>query len=348
MQLFESVGDSARVFVFADPESGLRALLCVDELSLGPAAGGIRTRAYPSEADALADVRRLARAMSHKCAIAGLDAGGCKTVVLDHPGLNRERAFEVLGARIEELGGMVHCAGDLGTTALDLAAVARRTQYVHTSPSLADAVARGHLRCVEACAARRGVEVRGLRVAVQGCGAIGAAVARTLADVGASLVVSDVDRGLATEVAAATGAEHVSPDALLLADVDLLAPCAVGGVIDLEVAAQMKAWALCGGANNLVCDERAADILVARGIVHVPDIVSSAGAVIEGIGRRVMGLEDPSGLIDALGSTAASILEEALGERRPADVVGVARARARIRDAAARDSRSTGARGEPE
>lgn len=350
MQLFESLGDSARLFVFTDTASGLRALLCVDDLTLGPAAGGIRTRAYASEADALADVRRLARAMSHKCAIAGLDAGGCKTVVLDHPALNRVRAFELLGARIEELGGMVHCAGDLGTTEVDLDAVARRTQYVHTSPALAGAVARGHLRCVEACAQRRGVEVAGLRVAVQGCGAIGAAVATALTAAGASLTVADVDEARAAEVAARTGAAIVSPETLLMSDVDLLAPCAAGGVIDVEVASHMKAWALCGGANNLIHDERAAAALVAREIVHVPDIVSSAGAVIEGIARRVMGSDDPLALIDALGRTAASILEESLGERRPADEVGITRAQFRIREAAlgASRGRTTGAGGEAE
>src|SRR5690606_4769428 len=109
-----------------------------------------------------------------KCALAGLDAGGAKAVVLDHPGLDRPAAFRRLGLLVAELGGVFRTAGDLGTAPADLAAMAETCPYVHADErGLADAVARGLLACLRACARARGRELAGLRVAVQGCGAIG-------------------------------------------------------------------------------------------------------------------------------------------------------------------------------
>jgi leucine dehydrogenase len=166
-----------RQLEWRDAASGLEAILVIDDDTLGPAAGGVRTRSYPSLAEARADAAALARAMTIKCALAGLDAGGGKCVVLDHPGLDRPRAFAELGARIAELGGGFRTAGDLGTTDADLAAMASTCAWVHAGSDLAGAVARGVVRCIEACAAVRGVPVAGLAVAIQGCGAIGAAAA---------------------------------------------------------------------------------------------------------------------------------------------------------------------------
>ncbi|HLM76174.1 MAG TPA: Glu/Leu/Phe/Val dehydrogenase dimerization domain-containing protein, partial [Polyangiaceae bacterium] len=175
-------------FIFiTDPPSGLRAFLVLDSLALGPAAGGVRTRRYPSAESALRDALDLARAMTLKCALAGLDAGGGKCVVMDHEGLDRPRAFEHLGRRIEALRGAFRTAGDLGTTKEDLEAMARGTRYVYLDErGLTSAVARGMLRCIEACAAERGrKDVAGMRVAIQGAGSIGSAVAEALSNEGA-------------------------------------------------------------------------------------------------------------------------------------------------------------------
>jgi leucine dehydrogenase len=289
VDLFESLEARgvARCLAFSDPASGLRAFVVLDDLTLGPAAGGVRTRRYPSTEDALADAARLARAMTLKCALAGLDAGGGKAVVLDHPGLDRKQAFERLGRHVEELGGLLHTAGDLGTTAEDLAAMARRTRYVNTNGgSLLSAAARGLVGCLQACVAVHGEgSMRGLRVAIQGCGGIGAALARSLARLGARLLVSDVVPERAEALAGELGADSVDPELALLADVDVIAPCAGGGVITPEVANNLRAWAVCGGANNQLSGPEAARIMAARGVLHVPDIIASAGAVIEGSGR---------------------------------------------------------------
>lgn len=319
---------AARCYAFTDPTSGLRAFVVIDDVTLGPAAGGVRTHRYPSPAAALEDAARLARAMTLKCALGGVAAGGGKAVVLDHDGLDRDRAFEVLGRRVEELGGLFRTAGDLGTTARDLAAMARTTRFVHTDErDLTAAVGRGLLRCLEACAKRRGREVRGLTVAVQGCGAIGAAVARALAGAGASLRVADVDAGRAARVAEEVGASVCRPDEVLTADVDVLAPCAIGRVIDERAARALRAWAVCGAANDVLASPAVARTLMERGVALVPDVVASAGAVVEGIGRTVMGLPDRGALIDGLGETAGRILDESSRTDTPTPRVAEALAR---------------------
>ena len=316
-----------------DRATGLTAFIAIDDTTLGPAAGGVRTKRYESDRAALADVRALARAMTIKCALGGLDAGGGKCVVLEHDGLDRPRAFAALAERIEALGGLFRTAGDLGTTAADLAAMATRTRFVHTDETgLAAAVARGLVRCIEAAArAHRGdARLRGLSIAVQGAGAIGAAAARVLTAAGASVTLADVDSARAAAVAKGTGARVVDPSAILALDVDIVAPCATGGVIDSAAVRALHAWAIVGAANNVLASDAVAHELAKRGVLHVPDTIASAGAVIEGIGRTVMGLADRTPLIDALGTTASEVLAEARATGRPSSVVAAARAQARI------------------
>jgi leucine dehydrogenase len=304
-----------RCLLWADKPSGLRAVVVIDDLTLGPAAGGIRTRAYPSLDAAIADAAALARAMTFKCALGGLAAGGCKIVVLDRPELDRPAAFERLGKRVEELDGLVHTAGDLGTTEADLQIAGKHTRYLHRDPSARYAsVARGLIRCVEACVAHRGDDptaLGGLKVAVQGCGAIGAAVARGLAELGVELLLSDVDADRATGLADELGAALIRPEDVLTVAVDVVAPCALGGVLTDETARSVQAWAVVGAANNILSDRRVAATLAARDILFVPDIIASAGAVVDGIGGTVMGLSDRTPLIDALGTTATEVLARA-------------------------------------
>ena len=154
---------TARCLLWRDPPSGLTAVLVIDDLTLGPGAGGVRTRAYPGLAAAVAEASALARAMTRKCALAGLAAGGAKAVVLDHPGLDRPAAFRALGRLVAELGGLFRTAGDLGTTAADLAAMAETCPYVHPEEGgLTEAVARGLVGCARACARARGRDLAGL------------------------------------------------------------------------------------------------------------------------------------------------------------------------------------------
>ncbi len=307
--------DVQRCFVFRDAPSALTAVLVIDDVTLGPAAGGVRTWHYASAGHAAADAAGLARAMTLKCALAGLDAGGGKMVVMDHPGLDRARAFSLLGERVEELGGLFRTAGDLGTRGEDVETMARHTRFAHTDEGgLAASVARGLRRSVEAAAAISGRTLDGLGVAVQGAGAIGGAVARELAAHGARVLVADTDEAKARALAHVIDADVTSASSVLLSDVDVIAPCAVGGVVDRELASRLTAWCVCGAANGILASEEAAEELRRRGILHVPDEIASAGAVVDGIGRTVMGLTDRNPLIDKLGDTAREVLERAEAE----------------------------------
>jgi len=308
----------ASAFYYADEASGLRAILVVDDTRLGPAAGGVRTRAYDTLDDALTDAAGLARSMTLKNALAGLDAGGAKMVVLDHPGLKRDAAFRFLGRRVQDMRGLFRTAGDLGTTAEDLEHMARETEFVHTNElPLANAVAHGLLRCVEALADSRGRTLNSLRMAVQGAGSIGAAVTQTLCDAGGTVSVADLDPARARSVAERTGAMVMAPEDWLAADQDILVPCAVGGVLSRANVEHVRAWGVCGAANGVLADRAAGRALHQRGVVVVPDILASAGAVIEGIGDSVMGLPDRTPLIDRLGELTRAVLERSGREDRP-------------------------------
>jgi leucine dehydrogenase len=321
-----------RLVVWQDRSSGLQALCVVDHLVDGIAAGGIRTRRYANAEAAVRDASQLARAMTLKCALASLPVGGCKTVVMQPPDWDRRAAFEALGERLAELGGVVRTAGDLGTGHEDLEAVARHYDHVHLDEAgLSHAVARGLVGCVRACAAVRGVDVAGLVVAVQGVGAIGTAVVRALAEAGAELRISDIDATRADAVARAHGATAVDAARLLDGHVDVFAPCAIGGVVDEALADTIGAWAVVGAANNVLASDAAGRRLHERGVLFVPDVIASAGAAVDGIGQTVMGLADRGALIDALADTAAQVLARSARDDAPPQLVASAIALERLK-----------------
>jgi leucine dehydrogenase len=325
----------SRAITVRDEDSGLIAFIALDSVALGPAAGGVRTLAYPTEEAALTDARRLARAMTVKCAISDLDAGGGKAVVMAHPGLIRPEAFKRLGEAIEALNGEFRTAGDAGTTASDLAAMATTTQWVHEDEEgLTGAVARGLVECLRAaCLDHRGLHWPSLSATVQGCGAIGGAVARALSVSGLRIAVADLDASKAAFMASELGALHVSPDAVFTREADILAPCALGGVITEAVAHDLNASILCGAANNIVAGARAERVLSERGITWVPDVIASAGAVVHGIARTVMHIDDPSPMIDRLGHITAEVLKTAREQGLLSSQVIATKVRERMRKA---------------
>ena len=340
---FAALGDAevSRAILLQDVASGLRAIAVLDDMRLGPAVGGTRTRRYATFQDALVEANRLAQAMTVKCALAGLAAGGGKIVVLDHPGMNRAAAFARLGALLDDLDGAIWTSGDLGTNGRDLEAMASTCRFVASDEvALAAAVATGLIHAMNACARHAGREsLAGLIIAVQGCGVIGAAVASALASVGAELKVADVDPDKAELVAEQTGAEIVAPDLILTTHCDILAPCAIGGVIDIAVARAVQAWAVCGAANNILQNPGAAGLLMDRGVLFVPDVISSAGAVVEGVGNHVMGVADREPLLARLGKTTEMVLAAAERSDRTPSQVAVEMAMDRIAMAAASWSR---------
>ncbi|MEE2962384.1 MAG: Glu/Leu/Phe/Val dehydrogenase dimerization domain-containing protein [Myxococcota bacterium] len=322
-----------RTLVITEPCIGLRAILVIDDTTLGPAAGGIRTHAYHSFEEALGDAQSLARAMTYKCALAGLKAGGGKMVVLEPEPGHRAQVFRRIGEVIEELGGLFRTAGDVGTTVADLEEVAKTTQFVHSnSEEMEDAVAAGVMRCMNACIDHHGGSgLAGLRVAVQGCGKVGGAVINKLACAGAELWIADNDLSLVRGLADRYQCNLSTPGNILFEDVDILAPCATGGVLNHHVVNDVRAWAVCGAANNALVDTEVASLLQLRRIQWVPDLLASAGSVIYGIGRSVMGLDDTDSLLEDLGLRVTDILERSEKTGVSTELVATAMAREILR-----------------
>ena len=207
-----------RRIVWRDRKSNLCAILVLDSVVRGPAVGGIRTMSYNSYEDAMFDADVLARSMTLKCALAGLQASGGKIVIMDHENLKREEAFSFLGKRIEELSGEFRTAGDFGTTKRDLETMAGHCQYVHTNDGeLARSTALGVTACIEACVRVKGKSsLAGLRVGIQGCGSIGSALAEQLHALGVELFVADIDSARVEECAKRFSAKVLNTEEILM------------------------------------------------------------------------------------------------------------------------------------
>lgn len=311
-----------RVIVVQQRSIGLRAIVVLHSLARGPAFGGIRRVAYASEADALADAERLAHAMTLKCALAGLCAGGGKTVILDDPNLQREAAYAALGDVIDRLEGKYVCGPDVGTGEAELDVLRRQTRWVNPAGNdAARATAAGVLSGLRGLS--RTVfgdeEIGRRRYVIQGLGAVGSSVAAALIEAGAAVCGWDVDAG-ARERARARGVVLVEPPRLLLEACDVFMPCALGGVLTREVCEHASWRAVCGAANNQLADDAVAQLLHERGIAWAPDFVVNAGAVIEGV-EAVLDPRPGVALrvgqrIHAIADRCATLLERARAEQR--------------------------------
>jgi len=244
-------------------------------------------------------------------------------VVHAHPQLNRARAFAILGEKIEGMGGLFRTGADLGTTQEDIEILTEHTQYGHPAdPSLLASVGMGVLDCITACHALRDSRpVSGLHVVVQGAGSMGTAVARALCAAGARVSITDLNPAASHALANELNVNVIAHEALVEAHMDVFSPCAVGGTVTPEFAGKLKAGMICGAANNILSHPEASSILRERHVIHVPDTISSAGAVIDGIGKTVMGLADRSSLIHQLGETAHCVVSEAIDSHQSPDVV---------------------------
>jgi leucine dehydrogenase len=272
-----------QVTQFADPSVGLRAIVAIHSTALGPSLGGIRFWHYANEADALTDVLRLSQAMTMKAAVAGLPQGGGKTVVLwsDPHAARSEEFLRSLGRCIDALGGRYIAAEDVGASQRDMDGLARETAWVTGidpahggSGDPSPVTAFGVLYAMRA--ALGAASLAGRSVVVQGAGHVGAHLARLLVDDGARVRVSDID----PERAAAVGVPVLEPDGALGAECDVLAPCALGGVLSRATAGKLHCELVCGAANNQLLDDDAADAVAEYGIAYAPDYVVNAGGII--------------------------------------------------------------------
>ena len=297
MNFFEQMAaqDHEQVIAFQNRAVGLRGFLAIHDTTLGPALGGVRIWPYASDAEALADALRLSRAMTYKASLAELPCGGGKGVVVLHDGLRRAEAFEAFGQLVESLRGRFFTGRDVGITDEDLIALGRGTRYVacESSPALGDIsehTAVGVWHGMRACLEFAGV--RKARVAVQGVGSVGLWLVRILKREGMELVVADVDSARAEHAGRELGARVVAAEEILSADCDVLAPCALGGVISAETLPRIRARIVCGSANNVLAAPEADDALARRGILYAPDYLVNAGGLIRGAEFYLLGRTD--------------------------------------------------------
>lgn len=319
-------GQYERLVVVQDPASGLRAIIAIHSTARGPGFGGIRRRVYPSETVALDEVLDLASAMSLKCAMASLPAGGAKTVILDHPELDPATAYRALGRAVAELEGRYVCGPDMGTGEAELAQI--RTQTEHCNPARNDAgrsTAAGVLAGLRACLQHRfgSADITAKRVHVQGLGSVGFQVAKTLMGQGASVSFWDTSPEARAKGSAA-GLHCLADEQALFGSCAVFMPCALGGVLTAVRAEAMGAGIVCGSANNVLRDDSVSDILHSRGITYAPDFVVNAGAVIEGVLTvgRTPEQTDPQAVreaIAAIESTTAEVLAAAAQQGEPTD-----------------------------
>ncbi|MDA0707383.1 MAG: Glu/Leu/Phe/Val dehydrogenase [Proteobacteria bacterium] len=274
-----------------DADTGLQAIIAIHSTRLGPAAGGCRRWQYVDSKAALTDALRLSRGMTYKNAVAGLNFGGGKSVILATDKAPKSAAlFHAFGRAIDTLGGRYVTAEDVGCSVADMRHVRETTSFVSGLPR-SGASAGGDpspltalgvfLGIRAATRARLGTDsLQDLRVAVQGVGNVGLNLCRLLHKAGAQLVVADVNREHLTRASSELSLKQVAPDELLYSDVDVLAPCALGNVLTSQTIPKIRAKIIAGAANNQLATEQDGARLAARDILYAPDYVINAGGII--------------------------------------------------------------------
>lgn len=342
--------DGEQLILCRDDSVGLRAVISINDTTIGPAVGGIRLRRYPDDRAALTEVHRLAAAMTLKNAVAELPYGGAKSVIIQQgerpKGAARTRLMRRFGDFVARTGGAYIPGVDMGTGVEDLALIGEAGGTVacdehDPSPMTAIGVA---------CAVRAAVrhvderdDIEGVRVLIQGVGHVGSALARDLASDGAAVIVTDVDEARAAELAREVGGSCVPTGVALETSCDVFAPCAVARVVSEDTLERFGCRIIAGAANDTLADASLAGDLADRGITYVPDFVANAGGVIH-IHAVREGWDDAAlqRALQRIGDRVIEILAEA--EATGATPLAVAEHRARRIINAAAAARTDGAR----
>jgi leucine dehydrogenase len=310
--------------------TGAYTIVAVHSTVLGPSLGGCRMWRYESSAAGARDALRLSRAMTFKAAAAGLRLGGGKGVICAEPGppptgAARKALLHDFADTVSVLGGSYVTAEDVGTSARDMAVIAQRTEHVsglahsrggsgNPSPFTARGVEAAMRACCERVFGSR--DLRGRSVSVVGAGHVGSELAKRLSRAGARLVLADIDPAK-RDVADRLGARWVDPTAALLAEVDVVAPCALGGSIDEVVAGRLRAPIVCGAANNQLAHDGLADDLAAHGVLFAPDYIVNAGGIVNISVEFDEGGYDAAEArrrVDGIERTVSQILDEAAAD----------------------------------
>jgi leucine dehydrogenase len=294
MNVFELMSEKEheQVVFWSEPESGYRGIIAIHDTSLGPALGGTRFWNYDSDEEALIDVLRLARGMTYKAAVAGVNLGGGKSVIIgDNRAAHREMIFRAHGRAVESLGGRYITAEDVGTSVDDMEFVRMETDAVvglyGGSGDPSPVTAYGTYKGMKACAEVRygDPSLTGRHVAVQGLGNVGHHLCSFLAEEGARLTVADIDPERMRRTVEDFDAEGVEPDDIYGLDAEIFAPCALGAVVNDDTLKVLKVDIIAGAANNQLARSHHGEALQEKGILYAPDYVINAGGLINVYGE---------------------------------------------------------------
>jgi leucine dehydrogenase len=281
-----------QVVFWSDPSVNYRGIIAIHNTTLGPALGGTRFWNYATEEDALVDALRLAKGMTYKAAVSGLNLGGGKSVIIGDPRTTRrEMIFRTHGRFVDTLKGRYITAEDVGTSVEDMDYVQMETRFVSGvaggSGDPSPVTAYGTYRGIKACARQRyGNDALGnLTVAVQGLGHVGYYLCEYLHAEGTKLIVTDIDESRVRRVVDEFGAKPIGHDAIYGADAQVFAPCALGAVVNDKTLPQFKFDIIAGAANNQLQEQRHGDELEQKKILYAPDYVINAGGLINVYGE---------------------------------------------------------------
>lgn len=293
MKIFEMMEKEGheQVTFMQEKTSGLKAIICIHDTTLGPAVGGCRMWDYDTEDDALMDGLRLSKGMTYKCAAAGVDHGGGKTVIWGDPAKDKSEAlFRALGRFVDGFKGRYSTGTDVGTTYDDFVIASKETEFVGALP--VEYGGGGDSSIITAFGAWKGIKaaakvkfgsdsLEGLKVAVQGVGKVGGKLVGHLIDEGAEVVIADVVEDYINEMTEKYDVEVVSPDEILFQECDILSPNALGAIINDETIDKLKCKVIAGAANNQLARPEHGDMLEEKGIFYAPDYVVNSGGLIQ-------------------------------------------------------------------
>jgi leucine dehydrogenase len=334
-------GHERVVFGYDEP-TGLRSIIAIHSTALGPSAGGCRMWSYASTDDAVTDVLRLSRGMSFKNAMAGLPFGGGKAVIIGDSRKKSAELFQAYGHFVGSLAGRYITAEDVGTTTADMEQVARVTNFVSglgrkpgeaggdPAPKTALGVFLGLKAAVKFRFGRADLE--GISVAVQGVGGVGYHLCRLLAAEGVKLRVADVRPAATQRVSDEFKAVTVPVESVLSEEVDVVAPCALGAILNSETIPAIRARVVAGAANNQLAEETDGTALQAAGVLYAPDYVVNAGGIIS-VAREYNGGATEAQVtseIHGIPGRLMEIFERARREGRATNAVADRMARERI------------------
>ena len=270
-----------------DEETGLQSIIAIHNTRRGPALGGCRIIPYASGDEALTDAMRLAKGMSYKAALAGLDLGGGKAVIMEPEGsYDRTRLFQAFGRFIEELNGRYITAMDSGSTVADMDAIATQTRHVtctSDSGSPAPLTAEGVFYGIKATLkAHKDLpdNLNGVRIAVQGLGNVGYALCQLLHREGAKLLIADIDESRVARCVHEFKATPVATSEIHTVNCEIFSPCGLGGILNQDTIPQLNCTAVAGSANNQLLTEADGTALHQRDILYAPDYVINSGGLV--------------------------------------------------------------------